>query len=140
MLAPVVGLTREHSRYGGDSLQGRPMVARVSQPPFLVREELASLERVTGLELLMVRLPELVGSPLSVNALREDLLVSHATVANWLAILDAAQTSGATRSGWWTLRWCRSGVARGSARRTPSADGPLRDGQQAPDHPRGGLT
>ena len=57
----------------------------------LVREELTSLERVTDLgrlELLMVRLPALVGSPLSVNALREDLQVSHATVANWLAILE----------------------------------------------------
>ena len=57
----------------------------------LVREELTSLERVTDLgriELLMVRLPDLVGSPLSVNALREDLQVSHATVANWIAILE----------------------------------------------------
>ena len=57
----------------------------------LVREELTSLERVTDLgriELLMVRLPELVGSPLSINALREDLHVSHATVANWVAILE----------------------------------------------------
>jgi predicted AAA+ superfamily ATPase len=57
----------------------------------LIREELPSLERVTDLgrlELLMVRLPELVGSPLSVNALREDLQVSHATVANWLDILE----------------------------------------------------
>jgi len=57
----------------------------------LVREELTSLERVTDLgrlELLMVRLPELVGSPLSLNALREDLQVSHATIANWVAILE----------------------------------------------------
>ena len=57
----------------------------------LVREELTSLERVTDLgriELLMVRLPELVGSPLSINALREALQVSHATVANWVAILE----------------------------------------------------
>jgi hypothetical protein len=57
----------------------------------LVREELTSLERVTDLgrvELLMVRLPELVGVPLSLNALREDLQVSHATVASWIAILE----------------------------------------------------
>jgi len=57
----------------------------------LVREELTSLERVTDLgriELLMVRLPDLVGSPLSLNALREDLQVSHATVANWMDILE----------------------------------------------------
>jgi predicted AAA+ superfamily ATPase len=33
-------------------------------------------------------LPERVGSPLSVNALREDLQVSHKTVSGWLAILE----------------------------------------------------
>lgn len=57
----------------------------------LVREELVSLERVHDLgsvELLMIRLPELVGSPLSVNALREDLQVSHKTVSSWLQILE----------------------------------------------------
>jgi predicted AAA+ superfamily ATPase len=57
----------------------------------LIREELVSLERVQDLgrlELLLIRLPELVGSPLSVNALREDLQVSHKTVASWLQILE----------------------------------------------------
>jgi predicted AAA+ superfamily ATPase len=57
----------------------------------LVREEVASLERVQdlgNLELLMLRLPEVVGSPLSVNALREDLRLSHKTVAGWLAVLE----------------------------------------------------
>ena len=34
----------------------------------------------------MLRLPALVGSPLSINALREDLQVSHSTVSNWLDI------------------------------------------------------
>jgi len=57
----------------------------------LVREEVSSLERIQDLdklELLMLRLPELVGSPLSINAVREDLQVSHKTVANWLAVLE----------------------------------------------------
>ncbi|MFI5198459.1 MAG: ATP-binding protein [Thermoanaerobaculia bacterium] len=57
----------------------------------LVREDIASLERVQDLaniELLALRLPELVGSPLSINALREDLQVAHKTVANWLRILE----------------------------------------------------
>jgi predicted AAA+ superfamily ATPase len=57
----------------------------------LVREEVASLERVQdlgNLELLMLRLPELVGSPLSINAVREDLQLTHKTVANWLQILE----------------------------------------------------
>jgi len=57
----------------------------------LVREEVTSLERVQDLgtiELLLLRLPKLVGSPLSANALREDLQVSHKTVVKWLAILE----------------------------------------------------
>ena len=36
----------------------------------------------------MLRLPELVGSPLSINAIREDIQVSHKTVAHWLLILE----------------------------------------------------
>jgi hypothetical protein len=75
--------------FGGDETQARRWSREYRN--LLVREELTSLERVTDLgrlELLMVRLPELVGSPLSVNALREDLQLSHATVANWLAILE----------------------------------------------------
>ncbi len=57
----------------------------------LIREEIVSLERVQDLgtlELLVLRLPELVGSPLSINALREDLQVSHKAVANWIDILE----------------------------------------------------
>lgn len=57
----------------------------------LIREEVVALERVQdlgNLELLMLRLPDLVGSPLSLNALREDLQVSHKTVANWIQILE----------------------------------------------------
>jgi hypothetical protein len=57
----------------------------------LVREDVATLERVQDLgqiELLILRLPELVGSPLSINALREDLRVSHKAVASWLDVLE----------------------------------------------------
>ncbi len=57
----------------------------------LVREELEGIERVLDigtLELLVLRLPALVGSPLSINALREDLQVSHKTVSHWLEILE----------------------------------------------------
>jgi predicted AAA+ superfamily ATPase len=57
----------------------------------LVREDVADLERVQdlgNLERLMLRLPELVGAPLSINALREDLQVSHKTVANWIDIFE----------------------------------------------------
>jgi predicted AAA+ superfamily ATPase len=57
----------------------------------LIREEVVSLEQVQDLgrlELLMLRLPELVGSPLSVNALREDLELSHKTVSKWLDLFE----------------------------------------------------
>jgi hypothetical protein len=57
----------------------------------LVREDVADLERIEemgALEQLTVRLPDLVGSPLSLNALREDLQVAHRTVARWLDILE----------------------------------------------------
>ena len=57
----------------------------------LVREEIVALERIQDLghlELLMLRLPELVGSPLSVNALREDLQVSHKAVVSWIGALE----------------------------------------------------
>ena len=56
-----------------------------------MREEITALERIQDLghlELLMLRLPELVGSPLSVNALREDLQASHKAVESWISALE----------------------------------------------------
>lgn len=57
----------------------------------MIREDLVQLERVhhvDHIELLALRLPELVGSPLSINALREDLQVSHKAVTTWLQMLE----------------------------------------------------
>jgi len=57
----------------------------------LIRDDVVSLERIHDLghlELLMLRLPDLVGSPLSINALREDLQISHKTVSSWLEALE----------------------------------------------------
>ena len=57
----------------------------------LVREDLRDLEQVRDLdsiELLAMRLPDLVGSPLSLNALREDLQVSHQSVSRWVSMLE----------------------------------------------------
>jgi len=57
----------------------------------LVREEVTSLEAISDLsklELLAGALPGRVGSPLSINALREDLQVSHPTIARWLDVLE----------------------------------------------------
>jgi predicted AAA+ superfamily ATPase len=57
----------------------------------MIQEDLVQLERVHDLdhvELLTLRLPDLVGAPLSINAIREDLQVSHKSVASWLRILE----------------------------------------------------
>lgn len=57
----------------------------------IIRDDVASLEQVVelgALEQLTTRLPGLVGSPLSMNALREDLQVAHRTVERWLDMLE----------------------------------------------------
>jgi uncharacterized protein len=57
----------------------------------LIREEVTSLESIRDLgamEELMLALPERVGSPLSRNALREDLQLNHQTVTRWLDIFE----------------------------------------------------
>lgn len=57
----------------------------------IVREELASLERVMELSLveqLLMRLQECVGSQLSINSLRNDIQTSHQTLARWIDILE----------------------------------------------------
>ena len=58
---------------------------------FLLQEDLRDLEKVSDigqLELLMLRLPDLTGSPLSINSLTEDLQISHKTLSRWLTILE----------------------------------------------------
>lgn len=57
----------------------------------MIREDITTLEQVSDLgrlELLFLRLPDLVGSPLSINALREDLQIHHTTVAKWVQIFE----------------------------------------------------
>jgi predicted AAA+ superfamily ATPase len=57
----------------------------------VIQGDLSDLENVQDLgmiESLAIRLPELVGSPLSLNALREDLQVSHQSVSRWIAMLE----------------------------------------------------
>jgi len=75
--------------FGGSEVEARRWSRE--HRTLLIREEVVSLERVQdlgNLELLMLRLPELVGSPLSINALREDLQVAHKTAVHWLQILE----------------------------------------------------
>lgn len=62
----------------------------------LVREDVRDLEAIqdlTRLELLFDRLPATVGSPLSINALREDLEVAFATVKKWIDVFERLYAS-----------------------------------------------
>jgi predicted AAA+ superfamily ATPase len=55
------------------------------------QDDLRSLEHILDLGTLMLlvdRLPSGIGSPLSINSLREDLNVAHKTVARWIGILE----------------------------------------------------
>ncbi len=57
----------------------------------LLNDDIRSVENIEDLgnaELLLLRLPDLVGSPLSINSLREDLRVSFKTVERWLDIYE----------------------------------------------------
>lgn len=57
----------------------------------IIRDELRDLEKIHDISLIdqmAHRLPDLVGSPLSLNALREDLQVSHQTVVRWTQYLE----------------------------------------------------
>lgn len=57
----------------------------------ILRDDISSIEKIDDLgsaELLMLRLPELVGSPLSVNSLQEDIQKSHKTIARWLEVFE----------------------------------------------------
>ena len=57
----------------------------------VITGDLSNLENVHDvgiIEKMAIRLPELVGAPLSINALREDLQVSHQSVSRWMAMLE----------------------------------------------------
>ena len=57
----------------------------------IVREEILGLEHIqdiSSVELLMNQLPNLVGSPLSINNLSNELQVSFKTVSRWITVLE----------------------------------------------------
>ncbi len=75
--------------FGGSERKARRW--STSYRELLIHEEVGALENVRDLgqlELLMLRLPALVGSTLSINALHEDLQVAHKTVESWVQIFE----------------------------------------------------
>jgi hypothetical protein len=64
---------------------------RRSHQTLVIREDLRDLTRIREIgliETLAMLLPERVGSPLSINALREDLGISFMTVQGWIEALE----------------------------------------------------
>jgi predicted AAA+ superfamily ATPase len=51
-------------------------------------QDLEAIRELSSLEVLAEILPDKVGSPLSLNALREDLEVSHRAVSHWMDVLE----------------------------------------------------
>ncbi len=86
----VTGSARlDHFRKGGDSLLGRWHIQRLDR---LIRVDLEGWEDVRDLNrihALAEELPNRVGSPLSVNALANDIGADFKTIRRWLEILSS---------------------------------------------------
>lgn len=57
----------------------------------ILRDDILSVEKISDLgsaENLLLRLPDLVGSPLSINSLAEDLQISFKTIKRWIEIYE----------------------------------------------------
>jgi hypothetical protein len=75
----LAGTTRAHRRWQKERLER------------FFREDVRDLENVrelSSLQLLADLLPDRVGALLSLNALREDLEVSHRAISNWMDVLE----------------------------------------------------
>ena len=95
--APTISTLQGLLMYGGFpepfSLQSEKESRRWSREyrSRVVQGDLKDLENVQDvgiIEKMVLRLPDLVGSPLSLNALREDLQVSHQSISRWISILE----------------------------------------------------
>lgn len=61
---------------------------RIERVVYTDINDLESIRDITALQILVDSLGSRIGSPLSIENLRHDLSVSHATVARWLDILE----------------------------------------------------
>ena len=89
-LADLLHLGGFPEPYLGGSVVGARRWSRQNRTR-LIEEDVTAMTSIRDLgrlEEMMLRLPDLVGSPLSINALREDLQVAHKTVAAWLDTLE----------------------------------------------------
>jgi predicted AAA+ superfamily ATPase len=62
---------------------------RIERVVYTDINDLETVRDISSMQILVDSLGSRIGSPLSIENLRQDLSVSHATVARWLDILDA---------------------------------------------------
>ena len=95
--APSISTVKDLLIYGGFPeqflSQSEKQTKRLSSEYRLriIEGNLSKLENVNDLgliEKMVIRLPDLVGAPLSLNAIRADLQVSHQSVSRWLTMLE----------------------------------------------------
>lgn len=74
---------------GGDQVEARRWSKEYRQR--ILRDDISSIEKINDLgsaEHLLIRLPDLVGSPLSINNLAGDLQISFKTIQRWIEIYE----------------------------------------------------
>lgn len=57
----------------------------------ILRDDISSIEKISDLgsaELVLMRLPQLVGSPLSIQSISEDVQISFKTIKRWIDIFE----------------------------------------------------
>lgn len=57
----------------------------------ILKDDISSVEKISDLgtaELVLMRLPDLVGSPLSINSISEDVQMSFKTIKRWIDIFE----------------------------------------------------
>ena len=72
-----------------ESFWRRWQISRTHQVIYDDLRDLEQVKEISLIDLLAESLPDRVGSPLSINALSEDLEVSHQTVSRWIGLLEA---------------------------------------------------
>jgi predicted AAA+ superfamily ATPase len=73
----------------GDAIEARRWSREYRQR--ILRDDISSVEKINDLgsaELVLMRLPDLVGSALSINSISEDIQTSFKTVKRWLDIFE----------------------------------------------------
>jgi len=75
--------------FGGNQVEAKRWSREYRQR--ILRDDISSIEKINDLgsaELVLIRLPDLVGSPLSINSICEDVQTNFKTVKRWIDIFE----------------------------------------------------